>query len=61
MKSNKRTARLVANIPLIKKNLRPLSFTDVNLEAYIKSLLAVYEKNDISLFRDLYVWAYNIA
>lgn len=55
---NKRTARLVANIPLIKKNLRPLSFTDVNLEAYIKSLLAVYEKNDISLLRDLYVWTY---
>ena len=55
---NKRTARLVANIPLIKKNLRPLSFTDVNQEAYIKALLGIYEKNDISLLRDLYVWAY---
>lgn len=55
---NKRTARLLANIPLIKKNLKPLSFTDVNQEAYIKALLGVYEKNDISLMRDLYVWAY---
>ena len=55
---NKRTARLVANIPLIKKNLKPLSFTDVNQDAYIKALLGVYEKNDISLLRDLYVWAY---
>jgi Fic family protein len=55
---NKRTARLVANIPLIKKNLKPLSFTDVNQEAYVKALLGVYEKNDISLLRDLYVWAY---
>ena len=55
---NKRTARLVANIPLIKKNLRPLSFTDVNNEAYVKSLICVYEKNDINLFRDLYLWAY---
>ena len=55
---NKRTARLVANIPLIKKNLRPLSFTDVNQEAYVKALLGVYEKNNISLLRDLYVWAY---
>ncbi len=55
---NKRTARLVANIPLIKKNLKPLSFTDVNQEAYIKALLGVCEKNDISLLRDLYVWAY---
>ncbi|HYX39426.1 MAG TPA: Fic family protein [Oligoflexus sp.] len=55
---NKRTARLVANIPLIKKNFRPLSFIDVNREAYIKSLLGVYEKNDVGLFRDLYLWAY---
>jgi Fic family protein len=55
---NKRTARLVANIPMIKKNLRPLSFMDVENEAYVKSLLGVYEKNDVSLFRDLYLWAY---
>lgn len=55
---NKRTARLVANIPLIKENLIPLSFADVNQEAYMKSLLGVYEKNDISLLRDLYMWAY---
>lgn len=55
---NKRTARLVANIPLIKKNLRPLSFIDVENEAYVKALLGVYEKNDVSLFRDLYMWAY---
>lgn len=55
---NKRTARLVANIPLIKKNLKPLSFTDVEQEAYIKALLGVYEKNDVSLMSDLYIWAY---
>ncbi len=55
---NKRTARLVANIPLIKKNLKPLSFTDVNKEAYVQPLLGIYEKNDISLFLDLYLWAY---
>lgn len=55
---NKRTARLVANIPLIKKNLRPLSFTDVDQEAMIKSLIGVYEKNDVSLLKDLYIWAY---
>jgi len=55
---NKRTARLVANIPLIKKNIKPLSFTDVEQEVYVKSLLGVYEKNDVSLLRDLYIWAY---
>jgi Fic family protein len=55
---NKRTARLVANIPMIRKNLKPLSFTDVDPGAYVSSLLGVYEKNDITLIRDLYVWAY---
>ncbi len=55
---NKRTARLVANIPLVKQNLKPLSFTDVNRDAYVTALLAVYETNNISLLRDLYLWAY---
>lgn len=55
---NKRTARLVANIPLIKDNLKPLSFADVEQEAYVKALLGVYEKNDVNLIRDLYIWAY---
>lgn len=55
---NKRTARLVANIPLVKQNLKPLSFTDVNKNAYVTALLAVYEMNNIGLLRDLYFWAY---
>lgn len=55
---NKRTSRLVANIPLVKKNFKPLSFIDVNQEAYVKSLLGVYEINDTSLICDLYLWAY---
>ena len=55
---NKRTARLVANIPLIRKNLKPLSFIDVSQASYIAALLGVYEKNDISLLVDLYIWAY---
>ena len=55
---NKRTARLVANIPLINGNLNPLSFADVNRETYTKALLGIYEKNNVSLFRDLYMWAY---
>ena len=43
---NKRTARLVANIPLIKRNLKPLSFIDVRQKDYVISLLGVHEKND---------------
>lgn len=55
---NKQTARLVANIPLIKKNLKPLSFVDVNQQDYALALIGVYEKNDISLLSDLFAWAY---
>lgn len=55
---NKRTARLVANIPLIRQNLKPLSFIDVNQSDYVRALLGIYEKNDVNLLRDLYVWTY---
>jgi Fic family protein/predicted transcriptional regulator len=55
---NKRTARIVANIPLIKKNMRPLSFMDVPSEAYVQAILGIYERNDVSLLLDLYLWAY---
>lgn len=55
---NKRTSRLSANIPLIKKNLKPLAFIDVDQDTYLKALLGIYEQNDVSLFRDLFIWAY---
>lgn len=55
---NKRTSRISANIPLIKKNLKPLAFVDVDQDTYLKALLGIYEKNDVSLFRDLFMWAY---
>jgi hypothetical protein len=55
---NKRTSRLAANIPLIRKNLCPLSFIDVPEHLYINGLLAVYELNRIELLRDVFIWAY---
>lgn len=55
---NKRTSRISANIPLIKKNLKPLAFVDVDQDTYLKALLGIYEKNDVSLFCDLFMWAY---
>src|SRR5260221_6761516 len=55
---NKRTSRLAANIPLIKKNFCPLSFIDVPEETYIEGLLGVYELNRIELLRELFLWAY---
>jgi Fic family protein len=55
---NKRVSRLAANIPLIRRNLCPLSFVDVPDRAYIDGILAVYELNRIELLRDVFVWAY---
>jgi len=55
---NKRVSRLAANIPLIKHNLRPLSFIDVLEQDYIDATLGVYELNRIELLRDIFVWAY---
>ena len=55
---NKRTARLVANIPMIKKNLKPISFVDVDQQIYINALIKIYEHNNINLLRNLYIWAY---
>ncbi len=44
---NKGTSRLSCNIPFIKSNLCPLSFTDVARDDYTAALLALYEKNDV--------------
>ena len=55
---NKRVSRLGTNIPLIKNRLCPLSFIDVPEKFYIEGTLGVYELNQISLLRDVFVWAY---
>lgn len=55
---NKRVSRLAANIPLIRANLAPLSFTDVPDELYTQAILGVYELNRVELLKDVFVWAY---
>ncbi len=55
---NKRVSRLAANIPLIKANLTPLSFTDVPSDLYTQARLGVYEMNDTALLRDVFLWGY---
>lgn len=55
---NKRVSRLAANIPLIKSNLSPLSFTDVPRSTYTEAMLGVYELNKIDLLKDVFIWAY---
>jgi Fic family protein len=55
---NKRMSRLLANIPLLISNCAPLSFIGVSREDYANAMLAIYEKNDVSVARDLFTWAY---
>lgn len=55
---NKRTARLSANIPLIKNNFVPLSFNDVEREDYTSAVIAIYELQDLRPLVDLYVFSY---
>ncbi|MBB3332526.1 fido (protein-threonine AMPylation protein) [Halomonas campaniensis] len=55
---NKRTARLAANLPLVRHNLVPLSFHDVDPGDYHAAILVAYEFNDVSPLAELYVWTY---
>lgn len=55
---NKQVSRLAANIPLFHRHLAPLSFVDVAETEYTDAILAVYELNDISLLRTVFIQAY---
>lgn len=55
---NKRVSRIGANIPLIRSNLAPLTFTDVPTDLYTHAMLGIYELNRIELLKDVFIWAY---
>ncbi|MBC7980423.1 MAG: Fic family protein [Armatimonadetes bacterium] len=55
---NMRVARLAANIPLFQRNLVPLSFVDVSEADYLDGMLAIFEHNDITILREVFVHAY---
>lgn len=55
---NKRTSRLSANIPLIKANLVPLSFNDIEKEDYNSAMISIYELNDMNPLNELYTFSY---
>lgn len=55
---NKRTSRLMANIPLVKNNLVPLSFNDVDKDDYLSAMIAIYELNRTEPLAELYHYSY---
>lgn len=55
---NKRTSRIASNIPLLKADLAPMSFLVMDDAAYIDGLIGIYELNDVSLLREVFIDAY---
>jgi Fic family protein len=55
---NKRTGRVMANLPLLQASLPPLSFITVDKEAYARGLLAYYELGNGSPIATAYADAY---
>lgn len=55
---NKRTSRVASNIPLLKSDLAPMSFTTMDDGDYIDGLIGIYELNNVSLLREVYIEAY---
>lgn len=55
---SKRVSRLAANIPLIRANLVPVSFVGVPRQLYAKAVLAVYEFEEHTLLKELFLWAH---
>lgn len=55
---NKRTSRLGMNIPLLKNQLAPFSFTDLRKSDYMFGLLAFYERGQHEFLAEAFVKAY---
>lgn len=55
---NKRTSRMMCNLPLLKNKLWVLSLLQVKKRDYITAILAVYELNDVSLLAELFTQNY---
>ena len=52
---NKRTARLAANVPLLRAGLPPISWLGVDEDTYINAILSVYELQETDALEDLFV------
>jgi hypothetical protein len=55
---NKRTSRIASNIPLLKADLAPMSFLTMDDSYYIDGLIGIYELQNVSLLREVYIEAY---
>lgn len=54
---NKRTSRVACNIPLLQKNILPISFKNIESGEYVAALKDVYEKNSVIKLKELFIKA----
>ena len=55
---NKRTARLCANLPLLRQNLVPLAFNAVDKDDYATAVISIYELKEPRPLAELYAASY---
>lgn len=55
---NKRTSRILANVPLLAAGLLPISFADVDKADYIRGMAAFYELGSLYLIEQTFLAAY---
>ncbi len=55
---NKRTSRIAMNIPLVRNELAPFSFTDMSKRDYMFGLLAFYERGAHGFLAKMFTTAY---
>ncbi len=55
---NKRTSRIMGNLPLVKHNLPVLSMIQMTKKDYIIAILAIYELNNVELLQQLWTENY---
>ena len=48
---NKRTSRIMGNLPLVQHNLPVLSMVQIEKKKYIIAILAIYELNNVDLLQ----------
>lgn len=55
---NKRTSRVICNIPLLRSGVVPMSWIGVDNQLFREALLGIYELNDPSMLSEIFVDGY---
>lgn len=56
--ANKRTSRIMANVPLLSAGCMPISYDIMTQQDYLEAVMAVYEFADTEIFLDVFMESY---